>query len=143
MHSRVVCECAVQHHAHVNLSIFLYLLPFLHFLLFLSTCPSPQHLPIYPSSLHLSHVLVCSQNVTQHGLLTRCGCGWICGYTGGHWGGQWNRARLWAEQPLLLLIVEQSRVAIVTIATKATLFPFFIDNTVSHGTLTKQQICWY
>ena len=137
MRSATPCTCES-----LNLSLPPSLPPLPSLPLHLPIPPTPSYIPFFTPPLTVP-VLVCSQNVTQHGLLTRCGCGWICGYTGGHWGGQWNRARLWAEQPLLLLIVEQSRVAIVTIATKATLFPFFIDNTVSHGTLTNQQICWY
>ena len=62
MHSRVVCECAVQHHAHVNLSTFLYLLPSLHFLLFLSTCPSPQ---LLPTLLHSTSHSPCTRMITE------------------------------------------------------------------------------
>ena len=139
MRSATPCTCES-----LNLSLPPSLPPLPSLPLHLPIPPTPSYIPFFTPPLTVP-VLVRSQNVTQHGILTRCGCewtcgcGWTCGYTGGHWGGQWNRARMRAEQLLLFLIVKQSRVAIVTIATKATLFPFFIDNTVSHATFTKQE----
>ena len=52
----------MQHHAHVNLSTFLYLLPSLHFLLFLSTCPSPQ---LLPTLLHSTSHSPCTRMITE------------------------------------------------------------------------------
>ena len=77
MHSRVVCESAVQHHAHVNLSTFLYLLP--PSTSFSSSppahSPTPSYIPFFTPPLSQSLYTYESHNVTQHGNLPGVGVG--------------------------------------------------------------------